>query len=108
MALAGPVRDNPSVGLLIGDETALPMIGRPLEEVPAGAHVIVIIEVNGPANEIPLASAQTVDLRWVHRSQHSTGEAGTTGQAVRAVGIPVGEGLVRAAGEATNPPGVRR
>lgn len=35
--------------VLIGDETALPAIGRRLEELPAGAHALVIVEVDNTA-----------------------------------------------------------
>ncbi len=48
--------------LLAGDETALPSIGRRLEEMPAGTHVTTIITVTGPEEE------QRFDTRAAHRS----------------------------------------
>lgn len=59
--------------LLIGDETALPAIARRLEELPPGTHASVLIEVSGPEDELPLASAASVTLHWVHRSAAAPG-----------------------------------
>jgi NADPH-dependent ferric siderophore reductase len=42
--------------LLIADETGLPAIGRRLAELPAGARVIVLGEVDDPADELALAT----------------------------------------------------
>ncbi|MBP0645057.1 siderophore-interacting protein, partial [Mycobacterium tuberculosis] len=53
--------------LLVGDETALPAIGRILETLPAGAEATVILEIDSPADRQPLQSAATVDVRWVYR-----------------------------------------
>lgn len=55
--------------LLIGDETALPAIGRRLEELPAAARAIVVVEID-PGAELPvLASRPTVQAEWVLRGQ---------------------------------------
>jgi NADPH-dependent ferric siderophore reductase len=61
--------------LLVGDETALPAIGRRLEELPAGAHAYVIAEVADASAELAFTSAATIDITWLHRG---TAEAGTT------------------------------
>ncbi|WP_179505987.1 MULTISPECIES: siderophore-interacting protein [unclassified Sphingomonas] len=53
--------------LLVGDETALPAIGRRVEELPAGVSATVIGAVPGPADEQAFASAATVETRWLHR-----------------------------------------
>ncbi|MBN9136286.1 siderophore-interacting protein [Phyllobacterium sp.] len=63
--------------LLVGDETALPAIGRILETLPAGAEATVILEIDSPADRQPLQSAATVDVRWVYRDG---APAGTTGR----------------------------
>ena len=42
--------------LLIADETGLPAIGRRLAELPAGTRVVVVGEVDGPADEIAFAT----------------------------------------------------
>ncbi|RYY64879.1 MAG: siderophore-interacting protein, partial [Comamonadaceae bacterium] len=53
--------------LLVGDETALPAIGRRLAELPAGARALVLAEVDGPADQIALDSPADVEIVWVHR-----------------------------------------
>lgn len=55
--------------LLIGDETALPAIGRRLEELPAGRKVLAVIEIDNTAEQQALHSAADVDVIWVIRGQ---------------------------------------
>jgi NADPH-dependent ferric siderophore reductase len=54
--------------LLVGDETALPAIGRRVEELPAGVSATVIGAVPSAADEQRFATAATLDARWVHRA----------------------------------------
>ncbi|MBK5221338.1 MAG: siderophore-interacting protein [Acidimicrobiia bacterium] len=54
--------------LLAGDESALPAIASALEAMPHGTDVMALIEVAGPADELPLHSPANVDVRWLHRS----------------------------------------
>lgn len=61
--IAGDIRD----WVFIGDETALPAIGRFLEELPAAARASAIIAVPGPGDEQRLTSAADLDIRWLHR-----------------------------------------
>ena len=53
--------------LLIGDETALPAIGRRIEELPPGAEVQSLVAVPGPADEQVFATPARHAARWVHR-----------------------------------------
>ena len=53
--------------LLVGDDSALPAIAAALEQIPAGAPVHALVEVDGPADEQPLTSPGRLDLRWCHR-----------------------------------------
>ncbi|SFK13297.1 siderophore-interacting protein [Celeribacter neptunius] len=53
--------------VLIGDETALPAMGRKLEELPAGVKVTMIAAVPGPEDEQQIDSAADVTTRWLHR-----------------------------------------
>ena len=53
--------------LLIGDETALPAIGRRLEELPAGRKVLAVIEIADAAEQQVLGSAAEVEVIWVLR-----------------------------------------
>ena len=53
--------------VMIGDDTALPAIGRRLEELPLGKPAFVVIEVEGPGDEIVFNTLADLTLRWVHR-----------------------------------------
>jgi len=61
--------------LLAGDDTALPAIARRLAELPAGARALVLAEVDGPADELPLPSAADVQVVWVHRGSRAAADA---------------------------------
>lgn len=61
--------------LLIGDETALPAIGRRLEELPASTNALVVAEVE-KGFELQLSSAAKLDVIWVPR----TSEDGVPGE----------------------------
>lgn len=85
--------------LLVGDESALPAIAAALERLPAGAPATVFVEVDGPADELPLASPGAVELRWLHRADHPVGEALVA--AVRALDFRPGRVQAFVHGEAT-------
>lgn len=53
--------------LFAGDASALPAIAVALERLPADAVGHAVIEVHGPADEIPLASPVGVRVLWVHQ-----------------------------------------
>lgn len=55
--------------LLIGDETALPAIGRRLEELPAGRQALVLVQVENEQERQPLPSKAQVEVIWVHRHE---------------------------------------
>lgn len=55
--------------LLIGDETALPAIGRRIEELGAGTPVTALIAVPGPEDEQRFDAEATLDIRWIHRPE---------------------------------------
>jgi NADPH-dependent ferric siderophore reductase len=61
--------------LLIGDESALPAIAATLERLPADAVGHVLLEVDGPAQEQPLAGPDGVQVQWVHHGSRPLGEA---------------------------------
>jgi len=69
--------------ILAGDETALPAISRIAAEVPAGTRLRIFLEVDGPAEELPLPSAGTVDLTWMHRNGAPAGTMGLIENAVK-------------------------
>lgn len=54
--------------VLIGDDTALPAIGRRLDELPLGTPAFVVVEVDGPEDEVVFNTLADLTLHWVHRS----------------------------------------
>lgn len=53
--------------VLIGDETALPAIGRWLDDMPAGARVRVAAEIPESADRQPLGSQAHYEVTWLER-----------------------------------------
>ncbi|WP_449431433.1 siderophore-interacting protein [Pseudomonas putida] len=53
--------------LLIGDETAIPAIGRRLEALPTGRQVLVLIQIEDEQERQPLPSQAHVEVIWVRR-----------------------------------------
>jgi NADPH-dependent ferric siderophore reductase len=57
--------------LLIGDETALPAIGRRLEELTANRSALVVVEVADQAEQQVFDSQAQVDVIWIVRGEQS-------------------------------------
>ncbi len=53
--------------LLIGDETALPAIGRRIEELPPGTSVTSLVAVPSPEDEQPFDTRANHRALWIHR-----------------------------------------
>lgn len=53
--------------VLVGDETALPAIGRRLDEMHAGARVHVLVEIPEVADRQPLGSQAQFHVTWLER-----------------------------------------
>ncbi|WP_297008021.1 siderophore-interacting protein [uncultured Corynebacterium sp.] len=86
--------------LLVGDETALPAVGRCLEECPADHPVVAFVEVPTRADIQDIDCAADLDMHWVVRDEGGdfTEELLTH---VRGGGkVPEGTPFVWAAGEA--------
>lgn len=70
--IAGPKGSNVIGGvrswLLIGDETALPSIGRRIEEMAAGTTVTSLVAVPGPQDEQHIETVARHHALWVHRA----------------------------------------
>ncbi|MEX3931504.1 siderophore-interacting protein [Paraburkholderia phymatum] len=92
--------------LLIGDDTALPAIGRRLAELPHGARVAAVIEVADPSARIEFDTAADLYIEWRYRSEASYRGSALL-QAVRETFLPGGDGYVWAAGEAATMRAVR-
>lgn len=71
-----------------GDETALPAISRMLEELPAHASAIAIVEVAGPADRQELVLGPGVDLRFVSRDGRPAGTTDLLIDSLRALDGP--------------------
>jgi NADPH-dependent ferric siderophore reductase len=87
--------------LLVGDETAFPAVARRLEQLPAGAKAIVILQAADAADRREFRGAANVDLAWV------TTDAALL-SAVRALALPPGDGYAWCAGEAASMAALRR
>ena len=83
--------------LLVGDETALPAIGRRLEELPARTVALVIVEIEDASGEVELSSRAEHQVSWCHRD--SANEGGDLMRELQRLTLPAGEGFVWAAGE---------
>jgi NADPH-dependent ferric siderophore reductase len=84
--------------LLIGDETALPAIGRRLEELRANVPVIVLAAVDTPDDRLPLPARPALTVRWSCRSEGDDDVTRLTAL-LDTLSLPQGEGYVWIAGE---------
>jgi NADPH-dependent ferric siderophore reductase len=77
--------------LLIGDETALPAIGRRLRELPAGARAVVLAEVDGAEDELTFQSAAHVEVTWAHRRGAPAGASDVLARTLKTMRLPTGD-----------------
>jgi NADPH-dependent ferric siderophore reductase len=77
--------------LLVGDDTALPAIGRRLAELPAGTRAVVIAEVDGKSDEMVFNSGADVTVTWIHRNGAMAGTADGLAKALAAQKLPSGD-----------------
>lgn len=112
LQIAGPrgsavVPDDFDWYLLIGDETALPAIGRRIEELRPGVPVTSFVLVPEMDDAQHLATAANWTGHWIARGA-STDDAGLLLAAMRGFALPPGEGFVWIATEATTARALRR
>ena len=86
--------------LLAGDATALPAIARRLEELPARAQTIVLLQTAQAEDRNALPAREGLRILWL------PDESGLQA-AARSVKLPVGEGFAWCAGEAGAMAGLR-
>lgn len=86
--------------LIAGDETALPAIGRRIEELPANKPAIAIIEVPEAADEQRFETNSPIEIHWIHRNGREAGAENLILPAVAEIGFPKGDGFAFVAGEA--------
>ncbi|WP_276120770.1 siderophore-interacting protein [Pararhizobium qamdonense] len=85
--------------LLIGDETALPAIGRRLEELRAGVPAFVIATVAGAEEEQVFETQTRLETRWIHRPLNHASDPAFLLEAARSMPLPDGDGYIWIAGE---------
>jgi NADPH-dependent ferric siderophore reductase len=86
--------------LLIGDETALPSIGRRVEDLAKGVHAITLVAVTGPAEEQVFKTRTDHKAIWVHRASDDATGAQPVMEALKKIKLPSVEGFVWIAAEA--------
>jgi NADPH-dependent ferric siderophore reductase len=85
--------------LLIGDESALPAIGRRLEELPAGARAVVVAEIENAPEQQVFQSSANFEVVWAHRRSAQAGSPDLLLNALRSVRFPAGQCFAWAAAE---------
>ena len=93
--------------LLVGDETALPALGRRIEELPAGSKVIAVIEVADATEEQRFTTAADLTLHYLHRGGAAAGTTSLILDAIKALTFPPGTAYAYMAGEVTMSQAVR-
>ncbi|MFD4738757.1 SIP domain-containing protein [Streptomyces virginiae] len=94
--------------LVIGDETALPAIGRWLDEMPEGTRARVFIEVGEDSHRQELPTRAEAEVTWLVRDGVPAGRSDLLERAVRDMEWLPGTVFVWAAGEAVTLKGIRR
>lgn len=86
--------------LLIGDETALPAIGRRVEELPEGVDVITLTAVPGLEDRQEFVSKARHESRWLYRPVSEAADPAALVDAAKSVILPEGKGFIWIAAEA--------
>lgn len=94
------IEGNPDWWLLIGDETALPAIGRRVEEAPSDATLITVVAVTCTENEQQFDSRAAHVAHWIHRPAARADDPEPFIEALRKLALPRGDGFVWIAAEA--------
>ena len=74
--------------LLVGDDTAMPAIGRRLEELPTGTRAIVVVEVDSKADELAFASDAELEIHWAYRRRAPAGSPDVLLTALEKIAFP--------------------
>jgi NADPH-dependent ferric siderophore reductase len=94
--------------LLIADETGLPAIGRRLAELAAGARVIVLGEIDGPADELAFETKANATITWAHRNGAAAGANEVLAKALSRLQMPAGDFYAWVACESLTAKALRR
>lgn len=74
--------------LLVGDESALPAIGRKIEELPAGRRVTALVAVPTAQDEQVFRTHADLTMHWVHRSPSASHEVAPMMTALDGIALP--------------------
>jgi NADPH-dependent ferric siderophore reductase len=85
--------------LLIGDETALPAIGR---------RPVVLAEIDGPADEIDFDTDATATITWAHRKGTPPGASDALSRTLSTLKLPAGDYYAWVACESLTAKGLRQ
>ena len=77
--------------LLIGDETALPGIGRRLAELPPGARAVVVGEIDAPADELAFKTQANATVTWAYRNGAAAGTSDVLAKTLTTLQMPRGD-----------------
>lgn len=96
LGIAGPrgsfiVPANFDWHLLVGDETAIPAISRRLEELPADARAIAVIEIDSEEHELPITAGAKVDVHWALRRGAAAGQSDAMLKKLQTLDFPAGD-----------------
>lgn len=113
IAVIGPRHDfyaSPEADwhLIAGDETAVPAIAAILESLTPGTRARVLVEVDGPDDELPLRVRPGITVRWLHRAGQPAGTTSHLADAVRDLDWQPGTVQAWVAAEAAAARAVRR
>lgn len=106
LTIGGPrgsllVPDDFDWWLLIGDETALPSIGRRVESLAKSTRAITLVTVTDRAEEQVFNAQADHQAFWVHRSAHEATRPEPLMKALQGIQLPPGDGYVWIAAEAS-------
>jgi len=93
--------------LLAGDETAIPALARRIEELPEGARVVAVIEVDSPEEHQPFPGTADVSLSYVYRNGAPAGSTSLILDRLKVTSFPDGVAYAYVAGEASMSKAVR-
>ncbi len=95
VGIVGPGGEMPDAETYVfaGDETALPVMLRMAEEMPAGKKLTVYAEIDNPQEQQEISSKADVNWNWLYRNGQAAGTAGLLAQALRAHSWSGSEGL---------------
>jgi NADPH-dependent ferric siderophore reductase len=93
------IADDFDTYVLVGDETALPAIGRWLEEMPEGAHAEVFVEIPGRDDRQALSSRASFNLTWLEREGADAASSDLLEKALQDFHAPQGDSFYWIAAE---------